>query len=174
MYYDLETDDYPLSEHDIRALWPDASFPSPFVPPERWVVPAQTAQPAYDAETHNIAELPPVRSGDTVTQAWQVVALTAEQIAERQAAVVAEYERALDAHLDAVAKSHRFPSGRHALALRAGYQNYWQALGTAFGTWMDQCNVQAATLLQSVLAGQAQKPTLEAFIADLPVFEWPA
>ena len=170
MYYDLETDDYPLSEHDIRALWPDASFPSPFVPPGRWVVPAQTAQPAYDAETHNIAEMPPVRSGDTVTQAWQVIPMTAEQLADRQSATVAQYEQALDDHLDSVARVHRF-SDRTRLALRAAYPNDWQSLGVAYGTWMDICNKQAQTLLQSVLAGQVQIPTLEAFIASFPAFE---
>ena len=83
--------------------------------------------------------------------------------------LIAEYEAALDAHLDAVAQQHRYRD-RVTFALRAGYPNPWQSAGAAFGSWMDSCNAQAYALLESVLAGGAELPTKAAFIASLPPF----
>lgn len=82
---------------------------------------------------------------------------------------IAQYESALDTHLDSVAKLHRYDS-RLTFALRAGFPGPYQAEGTAFAQWMDTCNVQAFALLSEVQAGNAAMPTIEAFIASLPEF----
>lgn len=86
-----------------------------------------------------------------------------------QAEIIAEYESALDRHLDSVARVHRFKD-RHSLALRAGYTSPYQPLGTAFANWMDGCNYQAYQRLQRVIAGTEPMPTIEEFINDLPEF----
>jgi len=85
---------------------------------------------------------------------------------------IAKYEAALDAHLDSVAQQHRYRD-RVTFSLRAGYPGPYQAEGIAFAQWMDACNVQAFTLLGKVLAHTAQLPTIEDFIAGLPVFVKP-
>lgn len=89
-----------------------------------------------------------------------------------QAQIVAQYESALDAHLDAIAKAHRYDD-RKSFVLRAGYAGPYQAEGIAFAQWMDDCNVKAYALLQSVIAGEVEMPTIEAMIAGLPVFTLP-
>lgn len=81
--------------------------------------------------------------------------------------VVAQYEEALDAHLDAVAKADRWRD-RFTFAIRAGYENPWQAKAKAFGTWMDDCNARAYALLAAVTAGTTELPTVEEFIAAMP------
>lgn len=86
--------------------------------------------------------------------------------------VIAEYEAELDKYLDSVAQQYRF-ADRTRLALRAGYPNDWQALGAAFGTWMDLCNKQAYDRKVRALAGEAFLPTLEEFLNDLPKFTYP-
>ena len=86
-----------------------------------------------------------------------------------QAKIIAEYEAALDAYLDAVAQQHRYRD-RVTFAMRAGYAGPWQSEGVKFGTWMDTCNAQAYALLESVLAGEAELPSKEDFIASLPEF----
>lgn len=86
-----------------------------------------------------------------------------------EAELVAQYEAALDAHLDAVAQSYRY-ADRTRLALRAGYPNQHQAIATAFGTWMDTCNDIAKQRYQEVKAGTATLPTLDEFLALLPAF----
>ena len=85
------------------------------------------------------------------------------------AEIVATYESALDAFLDAKAQEFRF-ADRTRLALRAAYPNAWQPLGVAFGTWMDQCNVQVAAGLQEVINGNRPIPTVESMLAELPAF----
>lgn len=90
------------------------------------------------------------------------------------AAKVAVFESALDAHLDSVAVAHRYRD-RVTFALRAGYAGPYQAEGVAFAQWMDACNQQAYTLLESVLSGTQYPPeSIEAFLALLPAFELPA
>lgn len=85
---------------------------------------------------------------------------------------IASYEAALDRHLDSVAQQYRF-ADRTRLALRAGYPNDWRVLGTAFGTWMDQCNALCAVAMGEVIAGTRPLPSLEEFIDALPDFVAP-
>lgn len=86
-----------------------------------------------------------------------------------QAEIIAQYERALDDHLDGIAKLHRYDN-RFTFALRAGFPGPYHDEAAAFATWMDVCNVQAFALLSEVQAGNAVMPTIEAFIASLPEF----
>lgn len=83
----------------------------------------------------------------------------------------ADYESALDAHLDSVAKADRW-SNRFTFVARAGYPNNWQQKAIAFGTWMDTCNIMAYELLLKVEAGTVPAPTIEEFIAGLPEFTY--
>jgi hypothetical protein len=86
-----------------------------------------------------------------------------------QEEIVADYEAALDDHLDGVARRYRY-ADRTRLALRAGYPNQHQILATAFGTWMDTCNDQAKQLYLDVSAGLVPMPSIDGFIGGLPEF----
>lgn len=86
--------------------------------------------------------------------------------------VIKTYEAALDAHLNSVARQHRYDN-RFTFALRAGYFGPYQAEAIAFAQWMDDCNVQAFARMSRVLAGLEPMPTIEALIAELPVFVKP-
>lgn len=86
--------------------------------------------------------------------------------------IIKQYESALDAHLDSVARQHRYDS-RFTFALRAGYVGPYQSEAIAFAQWMDDCNVQAFARMSRVLAGIEAMPTIESLIADLPVFVKP-
>ena len=101
----------------------------------------------------------------------EMARLAAESATQTQRAL-AEVEAALDAHLDAVAQQYRF-ADRTRLALRAGYPNPWQAIGVAFGTWMDACNAMAAQGMQDFLDGKIPLQTPEQVIAQLPEFVAP-
>lgn len=87
---------------------------------------------------------------------------------------IAEFESALDAHLDAKAQERRYEN-RISCALRAGYTGPFQAEGIAFASWMDDCNTLAYQLLAEVMGGQRPMPTdPQALIDLLPAMEWPA
>lgn len=131
-------------------------------------------------ETHEIVENvaePPAYVGGAIAYdgAWTVVNQTAidEKIAEQNAATIARYTAALDAHIDAVAQSDRWDS-RITCALRAAYPNQWQAKGIAFGEWMDACYALAYQIMADVQAQTRTLPTIDAFLAEMPVMEWPA
>lgn len=87
--------------------------------------------------------------------------------------LVRRYDSALTVHLDKVAAERRYDN-RITCSLRAGYPGPYQAEGIAFATWMDTCLYSAYELLQKIQAGTAAIPTIEEFIASLPVLQWPA
>lgn len=104
--------------------------------------------------------------------AWQLldaVGPIAEVIEETPQQTIARYEAALDAFLDAKARLFRYDN-RFTFALRASYPNAWRDEATAFGIWMDECNAQAYALLEAVQSGEAQMPSIDAFIEALPAF----
>lgn len=84
----------------------------------------------------------------------------------------AALEAALDAHIDGVAKAKGYDS-RITAALRAGYNNPWQAEGAAFGSWMDTCYAKANEIQAAVEAGERPVPTVEELIAEMPEMVWP-
>ena len=89
------------------------------------------------------------------------------------APTVADFERALDAHLDAKAQERRY-TDRFTCALRAGYPGPFQAEGAAFASWMDACNAYAYQLLVQVQAGTRPPPaSVAAFVEELPDLVWP-
>lgn len=85
------------------------------------------------------------------------------------AELIALYEKALDRHLDHVAQASRYDN-RFTFALRAGFPGPYHDEAARFASWMDECNQAAFALLESVTAGEAELPTLDAFLASLPVF----
>ena len=89
------------------------------------------------------------------------------------ALTVSDFERALDAHLDAKAQERRY-TDRFTCALRAGYPGPFQAEGAAFAAWMDMCNAYAYSLLMQVQAGTRPPPaSVAAFVEELPDLVWP-
>lgn len=93
---------------------------------------------------------------------------------EQYAAIMLNrFTTALNKHLDDVAKQRRYDS-RVTCSLRAGYPGPFQAEGIAFATWMDACNAAAYQIWADVRNGVRTIPeSVEAFIAELPVIEWP-
>lgn len=187
--------EYPLSEADIRRKNPRTSYPAVFAPgePYAWVFPA--SQPHHDPVTRFVRETAPVKSsGGEWVQQWEVVprftqytdaqgvtntvaaqeaaALVADAAAKK-AALIEQYEAALDAHLDTKAQERRYLN-RITCALRAGFPGPYQAEGTAFAQWMDACNVYAFAQIALIEAGQRPMPSVEAFIEELPDLVWPA
>lgn len=91
--------------------------------------------------------------------------LTTEQL-------VKVYEKALDDHMDTVARSHRY-NDRFTFALRAGYPGPFHDEGIAFAQWMDSLNADAYALLAAVEAGTAELPSVEEFVAGFDEFVKP-
>jgi len=125
--------------------------------------------------THSTDDpLPSLAKGEKafrIDGAWVVRAAEPEPeaIPPTQEQIIAQYERAIDAHLDSVAKQHRYDN-RFTFAIRAGYFGPYQSEAIAFAQWMDDCNVKAFDRMSRVLDGVEPLPTIEALISELPVF----
>lgn len=73
-YIDTETMQYQVSEADIRALYPQTSFPNPFIPPEQYKLVFAAPQPVFDSITQAVREIVPVLTGlGTWQQQWDIV-----------------------------------------------------------------------------------------------------
>ena len=87
MYLNTITQAYPVQEQDIRAAFPNISFPHPFVPPEEYVTVFASPLPTYDKVTQFVRETAPLLTDKGhYEQHWEVVDLDAETIAANQEA----------------------------------------------------------------------------------------
>lgn len=99
MYINTLTNEYPLTERDIRNANPNTSFPVPFIAPAEyaWVFP--TPQPEYDQVIRSVREIAPVLSAKgEYEQRWEIVPKFVEYtddegvthtVAEQEAAAIA-------------------------------------------------------------------------------------
>lgn len=90
MYIDTATGQYPLSEADIRSLFPNTLFPFPFVPPEGFAIVEDTPYPAWNPVIERIEEDAPEFSDGVWRKTWRIVKLFATP--EEEAAALAAHE----------------------------------------------------------------------------------
>jgi len=100
--------------------------------------------------------------------------VTAEQrAAEGLAAAVAEYSGAIQAHLEAKAHERNYDSIQSAISYRDDPNPQFAAEAAALFAWRSAVWTYATAELGRVTAGERTQPTVEQFIAELPVFLWP-
>ena len=84
-YINTTTNQYPISEQEIRNLFPNTSFPSIFSPPEEYTFVFPTPVPSYNVLTQYYREIAPVFTEISVwEQRWEVVDLDPAQIVINQ------------------------------------------------------------------------------------------
>lgn len=97
-FVDTASGEYPVTLAQIRAARPLTVFPEPFNEAFEGFAPvAAVAPPAHNPATHKAVELQPVEASGGWEQAWMVVPLAADDIAQVRAGLLAalneEYER---------------------------------------------------------------------------------
>lgn len=177
MYINTVTNKYPVSEQEIRQEFGNTSFCIPFVAPEPYENVFPSPVPTYDVITQGYREIAPGKSAlNQWEQRYEVYSLPQEQIDTNTQAqkdrTLQSFVGALESLYDTKAKERHYDN-RFTCALRAGYAGPFQAEGIAFAVWMDTCNATGYTVLAEVQAGQRPVPTLEEFLALLPVLTWP-
>lgn len=172
------------TESEIRAAFPNVSFPQPFVAPDEYAYIFPAPKPEYNPVTQSVRETTPERTAlGHWEQRWEVVELFETQ-EERDTAIAADAEAkrlaaiagivaAMESLFDTTAQSRRYDN-RITCALRAGYAGPFQAEGLAFATWMDRQNAIAYQMLAQVQAGTMAMPsTLDDALALLEPMVWP-
>lgn len=175
MYYEPETGKFYSSVYEFRLEHRDTSYGELATEEERNIHGLYTLYQVYPDHDHELQEV--LEDGvENIEGQYhrkykiQARSLTVEQFS---AIMLNRYTTALNKHLDDVAKQRRYDS-RITCSLRAGYPGPFQAEGIAFATWMDTCNAAAYQIWADVRNGVRPIPvSIEAFIAELPVIEWP-
>jgi len=82
------------------------------------------------------------------------------------------YVQAMETLMDAQAKTKGYDT-RYTASARAGVTGSpFQVEGQAFALWMDSCYAMGYQILADVKAGTRTLPTVNAFLAELPVLVW--
>ena len=176
MFYEPSTEKIYSSLYDFRMEHRDTSYGELSSEEERNIHGLYTLHqtyPEHDSELQDVLENGVEYIGGQYRRKYLVNAkvLSAEQI---NTIMLSRYTAALGKHLDDVAKQRRYDN-RITCSLRAGYPGPFQAEGVAFATWMDSCNAAAYQIWSDVRNGVRAAPaSIEAFIAELPVIDWPA
>lgn len=80
-FINTQSGEYPISFAQLRAAHPLTMFPEGFAEAFGDYAPVHTTtRPVYDTATHKAVELPPVLMDGQWQQAWDVVALTQQEI----------------------------------------------------------------------------------------------
>lgn len=106
---------------------------------------------------------------------WSKVVTAEAKAAEATAATMAAFQGAIQAHVDETARSRNYDSGGSLASYVASTNPQWAAEAEAFVAWRDSVWTYAYGELARVETGERSAPASpDAFIAELPVIEWPA
>lgn len=102
------------------------------------------------------------------------IIITPEQKqAEEQARLLEAFRRAVQAHVDATAQARDYDDGNSIASYVASTNIAWAAEAQAFVSWRDAVWTYAFSELAKVQNGEREIPTVEAFLGELPLMEWP-
>lgn len=113
-FINTETNAYPVSEGDIRNLFPSVSFANPFAPPAGFAAVNEVPKPAFNPHTQTVRESTPVLgAGGAFEQNWEIVALDGAASAASLAAAKAHIWEQIKSYRDnAVQNGGFFVSGK--------------------------------------------------------------
>lgn len=180
MYINTETNQYPVSESEIRALFPNTSFPVPFVPPSNYAHVFQAPQPTFNALTEFVREIAPTLTQlGTYQQAWEVVALPPEQAQANQAAALEVLQssivQATQDKLDNFAQTRNYDGILSAATYATSTIPKFQAEGQYAVFARDLTWAKLYEILAEVEAGTRPVPTGFVDIEpSLPTLNWPS
>ena len=179
MYINTTTSQYPVSEAEIRAAYPNTSFATPFQPPEDYAVVFPAPQPAFDPITQGVREIAPeLTNKGWYEQRWETYALDAATIAANQAAAdKALYDgivAATQQRLDTFAQGRGYDSILSACTYASSSVVKFATEGQYCVDARDATWEALLTMLAEVQAGTRPRPSGYADIeAELPPLVWP-
>lgn len=168
-----------VSEQEIRAAFPNTSFPSTFSPPEGYAVLFQSPTPTYNPITQGYREVTPTQINGKWYQAFEVYSLEPEVIAvNQQAAALRVKQEIMDAtqkRLDDFAKTRLYDGILSLCTYATSAVPKFQAEGQYGVTARDATWAKLYQILAEVEAGTRPVPSGYADIEpDLPALAWPA
>lgn len=131
-YINIQTNQYPISERDIRNAFPNTSFSNPFKAPEEYQVVFPIPQPVFNPVVQTVREIAPVLTDKgTYEQQWEVISKFQEYTDEQDVVhtVQEQEDAALAANLSSAKESkwNNIKDYRNKLTQEGGYKasNKW-------------------------------------------------
>lgn len=169
---------YPYSFNQLRKDNPEVSYPTQ--PTDAalasWGVflVAETARPACDPNTHKVVEQTPQRVGDAWQQVWAVVALSAEEVAERERQVRAEIADQVQQRLDTFAQSRGYDNIVSACSYATSQHPKYGPEGRYCVQAREQTWDALFVIEADVIAGTRPMPAgYDDIESELPALVWP-
>lgn len=162
----------------LRRDNPQVSFPQNIPEPtlaEYSVYPLTPAdQPVYDSTTHRIEEGTPVQIDGVWTQAWNVIALTDEEVAQQQVELQQNIVAQTQQRLDSFANTRNYDGILSLCTYATSTVTKFQAEGQYGVEARDATWAKLYEIMAEVQVGTRPMPTGFADIeADLPTLTWP-
>jgi len=153
-YIKIKTKEYPVSEQDIRNLFPNTSFPTVFQAPAEYANVFISPQPVYDINTQRLIEIAPTLSEKkNWEQTWSIVPRFQEYTdSESVVHTVAEQEGAAIAASEQVKRDSNVAQAKRLLT-----ESDFSAL------------VDVRSKLQNVSEFDTYRATLRQIIIDSPL-----
>lgn len=178
-YINIETKAYPVSEQEIRAQFPNTSFPTPFQAPEGYAPVLESPVPTYDPMTEGYREGAPAQ--DTLgnwVRVYDVYTLDADQITAntqaRKDAVLKDVIDNTQARLDDFAKTRNYDGILSLCTYATSTNPKFKAEGQYGVTIRDATWYRLYEIMAEVEAGTRPLPEGYADVEpELPVLEWP-
>lgn len=124
------------------------------------------AKPQLETDGSSITDAEPLANDHPEILAFLHPEPTPEQIR-------AALEAALDAHVDATARSMGYRSSESCAGYAASTDAIFKAEALAFIAWRDDLWRAAIAVMQAVLSAQRAVPTESELLSEMPVFERP-
>lgn len=86
--------------------------------------------------------------------------------------IIRGYEDAVQAYLDQTAQSRDYDNTYTCLSYLSSTDEVWNREANAFNAWRDQVWRKCHEILNAVMAGEIEAPTVEGLIVQLPVIDW--
>lgn len=177
-YIEIATSKYPISEREIRSLFPNTSFPSPFKAPEGYALVFTTPAPTHNPLTESVREVAPVAVNGAYSQKWEIIPLPEEVASANQAR---EAERIRDEimvnvqkYLDEFARTKTYDGILSACTYATSTFPKFAVEGQYCVQMRDTCWGVVAQIESDVLAGVRPIPSgFEDVKAELPALAWP-
>lgn len=82
------------------------------------------------------------------------------------------YEDAVQEHLDSTARSRSYDNTYTCLSYLNSTNEVWKREANAFNVWRDSVWTKCHEILNAVMSGQIEQPTVADVIAQLPAIDW--
>ncbi len=169
MYINTQTNEYPLTEAQVKAAFPNVSFSVPFEPPTPYAVVSPTAVPDYNAMTHKAVESTVAFIDGAYVQVWEIVALGAEELEPLLSARRLAVMKQIDSDADQIYSDimgNRLAEYTEAEAQASAYKaaGYTGDVGDMVSVWATASGNDAEWAADDILAQAAAWRTAQAAI----------